>query len=131
MAVRITDREPQVLSIEGARRRLDRDPAADVVVNSVDADTAPERDDCFVDHPLTEAVRNEVQRYLGVSDADIAWIVEATLWQLARLVQHEREVDLDYLGHLCLAGERSFVWLRPDARDAMDLVLAKCKEQGS
>ncbi len=56
--------------------------------------------DAFVDNAITRAVRYEVARFMNVSDAEIAWIVEATLWHLRHLAEQHGHVDLDYLGEI-------------------------------
>jgi len=52
----------------------------------------------FTRTDLEAAVRNELKELIQLSDADLAWIVEATVWQIGHALRNHPVVDLDYIG---------------------------------
>lgn len=59
-------------------------------------------DTAFDHHAITQRVRRELRDMTHLTPEEIAWIVEATLFQLPRLARDEGTVDLDYLGEVRL-----------------------------
>jgi hypothetical protein len=121
-----------------ARVELSTDRFGSSISNVLDDEgehVTVENRDFFLEHPLSVAVRKEVRGLVDLSDADIAWLVEATLWQLQRLAKRSGAVDLDYLGQIVsidgsardarTGGRPALVWHQRTPMEAMNRVLSE------
>jgi hypothetical protein len=52
----------------------------------------------FTRADLEAAVINEIDGMADVTDEHLRWIVEATVFQLARAIERRDHVDMDYIG---------------------------------
>lgn len=69
----------------------------------------------FTRNDLAKAVRADVRDFVEISDADLAWIVEATLVQLGYGLRQCGAADLGYAGsiHRDQLGGENFYSFRP------------------